>query len=446
MFSSFVRKNISIAWPLALNALLMQSMLMIDTLLVSPLGEHALAGMGIAFAIIAFMLGVQAALANGTQLVISRAFGSGNASSLSTAYLSGLLINIICTLFMYGVLFVFGESVLMALAEDPAVTTQASHYLTVGIHLILFNAITQTTIALFNGMGKTKTAFKGYLLELPVNIILSYAFIHYFALGVQGAAMGSLCAIILRTVYLQWQLQRDQHIIIQRPKALQPFLFTTKRHFYEVLPIAVNITLLTIGMTVYQLLYAQLPVNAYVAISLIMPWIRIGLQFNTSWSHASAIMISQLVGSKQLDQLKMTVNKSIHVTMVISALSAVFFMLLHFVLPLIYHQLEEETYQALAAIAPLYIFLAYVRGYNTVHGQMLRAIGKTKEVFKIHFVSQWLICIPLLSVLIFYFDVSIFWAFFIQPLDELIKALPFRQLARKTVEEFDSEKAESLEY
>ncbi|MCZ8486630.1 MATE family efflux transporter [Vibrio lentus] len=70
----------------------MQSMLMIDTLLVSPLGE-TFAAMGIATTIIAFVLGIQMALANGTQLVLSRAVGSGVTSSLSKAFWAGLFIN-----------------------------------------------------------------------------------------------------------------------------------------------------------------------------------------------------------------------------------------------------------------------------------------------------------------------------------------------------------------
>ncbi|MCW0469186.1 hypothetical protein OH492_09415 [Vibrio chagasii] len=42
-----------------------------------------LAAMGIATTIIAFVLGIQMALANGTRLVLSRAVGSGVSSSLS---------------------------------------------------------------------------------------------------------------------------------------------------------------------------------------------------------------------------------------------------------------------------------------------------------------------------------------------------------------------------
>ena len=80
----YLRKNLSLAWPLALNALLMQSMLIIDILIVSPLGEIALAGMGIATTIIAFFIGLQFALGNGTQLIIGRMFGANNTQGLLT--------------------------------------------------------------------------------------------------------------------------------------------------------------------------------------------------------------------------------------------------------------------------------------------------------------------------------------------------------------------------
>ncbi|MCW1888945.1 hypothetical protein OK016_00865 [Vibrio chagasii] len=72
---------------------MMQSMLlMIDTLLVSPLGEIPFSCRnGDATTIVAFVVSVnQMALANGTQLVLSRA-GSCIAASLSKAFGQGYL-------------------------------------------------------------------------------------------------------------------------------------------------------------------------------------------------------------------------------------------------------------------------------------------------------------------------------------------------------------------
>lgn len=453
--TSYMKKNISLAWPLALNGLLMQSMLMIDTLLVSPLGEIPLAAMGIATTIVASILGIQMALANGTQLVLSRAVGSGNKDSLSKAFCSGLLINCAMAILFWLALTLFDQPLIHLLTDDSALHQQVVDYLLITKYIILFTALTQVMIALFNGLGRTKIPFKGYLIELPINALLSYVLIHGFAMGdtlsyagmgVQGAALGSVIAIAIRLIYLGLYMHLSTEIEISAPAKGTPMLANIRQHFVEIFPIAANVTILSIGIAVYQLLYSQLDINAYVAITLVMPWIRSGMQFVAAWSHSSAITISQAIGSRKMDTLTSDVDQSIDIAVVISIICAFLYAIFSFFIADIYPDLDESTYQALSIIAPLYIFLPIVRGYNTVHGNILRALGKTTAVFKINFTGQWIISIPLCALIILVFDVSIFWAFAIQPFEEVVKALPFRQLARKSLREFDQQKADKLMY
>lgn len=147
-----------------------------------------------------------------------------------------------------------------------------------------------------------------------------------------------------------------------------------------------------------------------------------------------------------MDDLAKNVDTSIDVAVGISIVCALMFAGLSFVIGDIYPDLDASTYHALAVIAPLYIFLPIVRGYNTVHGHVLRALGHTTDVFKINFTGQWVISIPLCALIILGFDGSIFWAFAIQPFEEIIKALPFRHLARKSLREFNASKADKLMY
>ncbi len=448
--NQYVRNNIALAWPLALNALLMQSMLMIDTLLVSPLGEIPLAAMGIATTIVAFIMGIQMALANGSQLVMSRAVGSKNALALTKSCWSGMSINFSVALLFWSVLLLFEESIVALITQDAALQAEVLRYLSVAKYVVLFNAVTQVCIALFNSLGKTKIAFKGYLIELPINAVLSYAFIYGTAftpeLGVVGAAVGSLVAIFVRFIYLALCVSTLDNISLKLALNIHEALFNARKHFMEIFPVAANVTMLSIGVSVYQLLYSQLSINAYVAITLVLPWMRAGGQFITAWAHSSAISISQAIGSKKLHDLEDNVNISINLAVAISLMTMGFFFILSFWIADIYPDMADETYQALAIIAPIYIILPLVRGYNTVHGHVLRAMGHTTAVFKINFTGQWLISIPLCALLILYFDASIFWAFAIQPFEEIIKAFPFRFLARKAVKEFSHHDAEKLSY
>jgi len=140
---SYIRKNLSLAWPLALNALLMQSMLMIDTLLVSSLGEVSLAAMGIATTIIAFILGIQMALANGTQLVLSRAVGSGNNQSLSKAFWSGLIINSTVASFFWLLITLFDSHLIHLLTKNPLLQQEIADYLIISKYIVIYTAVTQ---------------------------------------------------------------------------------------------------------------------------------------------------------------------------------------------------------------------------------------------------------------------------------------------------------------
>jgi len=433
----------------------MQSMLMIDTLLVSPLGEIPLAAMGIATTIVASILGIQMALANGTQLVLSRAVGSGNNEALSKAFCSGLLINCAIAALFWIMLTLFDHVLINLLTDEALLHQEVVDYLTLSKYIVLFTALTQVMIALFNGLGKTKVPFKGYLIELPANALLSYLLIHgyqtielfsFSGMGVQGAALGSIIAITIRLIYLCLYMHLSKDIKISTPAKESSMMRNIRQHFIEIFPIAANVTILSIGIAVYQLLYSQLDINAYVAITLVMPWLRAGMQFVAAWSHSSAITISQAIGSKKMDNLTRDVDASINIAVVISILCAFLFAAMSLFIANIYPDLDESTYQALALIAPLYIFLPILKGYNTVHGNILRALGKTTAVFKINFTGQWIISIPLCALIIFVFDASIFWAFAIQPFEEAVKALPFRQLARKSLQEFDLKKAEKLMY
>jgi len=445
MFSQpYIKKNLSLAWPLALNALLMQSMLMIDTLLVTPLGEVSLAAMGIATTIVSFVLGIQMALANGSQLVLSRAVGSGHYLSLNKGFWAALVINVLVASLFWLLITVFDEALISKLTDNVDLYAETKCYLAIAKFIVIFNAITQVMIAVFNALGRTKVPFKGYLIELPVNVAMSYVLIHgltnFEGIGVQGAAAGSLVAISIRLLYLTMCIKLDDSIILSIKKLDASLKSNIHKHFKEIFPVAANVTMLQTGATIYMLLYSQLTLNAYVAMTIVMPWIKAGTQFITAWAHSSAS------GSRKMDELRNNVDISIDMAVMISFVSAFFFFALSFVLPDLYPDLDPSTYKALSAIAPLYILLPIVRGYNTVHGHILRALGKTTEVFKINFTGQWVISIPLCALMILYLDLSVFWVFAIMPFEEIVKAWPFRHLARKSLKDFDINKADKLMY
>ncbi|WP_081878781.1 MATE family efflux transporter [Vibrio diazotrophicus] len=450
LLSPYVKRNLSLAWPLAFNALLMQSALMIDTYLVTPHGEISLAALGIATTIISFILGIQMALANGSQLVLSRSVGAGTKGVIDKGFWAALLINMSISGMFYLVLMQYSDVLIRTLTSESDILSETRSYLSVAKYIVVINAATQVMIALFNALGRTKVPFKGYLFELPINVITSYVLINgigsFGGIGVTGAAVGSLIAIVIRLLFLTTCIYFESALTLRFTLIKSVIGSNVVSHFKEIFPVAANVTMLQIGATVYMLLYSQLAITSYIAMTIVMPWIKVGTQFITAWALTSAINISQAIGSRDISDLNKNVNVSIRMAVLISCFSALFFLLLSISLPSIYPDLDTSIYDSLSIIAPLYIVLPIVRGYNTVHGHVLRALGKTTEVFKVNFTGQWVISIPLCALVILYFELSIFWAFAVMPLEEIVKVYPFRYLARKTLNGFTLEQVDNLMY
>ena len=425
---SYLRKNLTLAWPMAINFLLVQSMLMIDTLLVAPLGELPVAAMGIAATIVTGILGIETAVGNGVQLLVGRAYGSINSADLAVSFWVGLFANAMTALVFFFALVFFGSDLVTMLTDDLELIRLVEAYLRITKYIILFGAYTQICTAFHNGCGKTKTPLKGYLIEIPANILLSYLLINgfgeYDGLGVQGAAWGSVIAVFLRTVFFLTVMKVDRNIDLTYPEE-RPFWLEIRPQMIEIVPVAANFFVLFIGASIYQLLFAQLDLYSFVAITLIFPWFRTGSQLVAAWAHASSINISQALGQNDTNDLKVFISSCRRAGIALTFMVALLFFFLSQNILLIYPEIASETQTALGIIAPLYILMPIARGYNSVSGNILRALGDSERALKVNFVAQWMISLPLLAVLILYFDVTVFWAFAIMGVEEVLKMLPF---------------------
>lgn len=434
----YVRQNLSLAWPMALNALLMQSMLIIDTLLVSPLGEVPLAALGIATTVIAFFLGLQVAIGNGTQLIVGRIAGAQDRDGLQQALRYGGLISLLAAVVFVLVISLFGDNLIGLLTSDQLMRLQAGTYLGITKYLLLANAVSQTFTVFLNGQGDTKTPFKVYLLEVPFNTLLSYLLIFgmtslsFDGLGVAGAAIGSLAAVLLRVVVLLGAVCRRPVMagfrLMRRLDAGE-----ISAHLREISPIALNFVVLSLGITIYQLLFSQLDLYSYVAVTLIFPWLRIATQIIVAWAQANSISITQAIGRGDSAHVRLIVHSCIRVGLVMAGVVSLALLLFSQMVSAIYPNVEQQTLLAMASIAPLYILLPLVRTYNTIAGNSLRAMGRSFQVLQVHFSVQWLIVLPLCALFVLYFELSLFWAFALLPAEEMIKAIPFyRMLSRAT--------------
>ena len=422
----------SIAWPMAFNAVLLQSVTIIDLLLVAPLGEVSVAAYGIAGAIVAFVIGVQFAIANGTQLVLSRSVGEGDIHKVGLAVASGWVANIGFSVIALLVLFFSTESIVEFIAHDESVALQAVSYVNASLCLLFFSSISQVIVVYFNACKKTRIPLYGFLLEIPLNVISSAALIYGLwgapELGLAGAAWGSVFAVSVRFIYLAYRFNQEKIQGFVAGFSVVNFA-SVKAHMNEVIPIVANFVVLLIGQMLFQALFAQLPVSSYAAITLILPWIKIGSLFVNSWAQSSTIMVSQLIGKADLKSIPPFVLQSKLIATLMSLLMVLGFYLFSLSLSSLYTNLSAETITALAVIAPAYVIVPIFRTNNMFCGNMIRAMGDSYLIVRINIITLWLISLPTCALLI-YFDAPLMMVFGVTLFDEILKFYPFKKTLR----------------
>jgi len=206
----------ALAWPMTLKAIFLHGTVVIDGLLLSALGEGALAAMGLAAALGGIVLGVIFAFSHAMQIRTAQAFGGGDPVFLKSVLASGLAVSLFFGILGVALIQIWGGTLIAALAPSAQIAAQAQVYLSIFSIVILGEAIGQCIASFFNGCSRSKLPLYGYLLSVPINVISSIVLIHglwgFPALGVAGAALGSAIAIARSNATFGSPCQLPRHL------------------------------------------------------------------------------------------------------------------------------------------------------------------------------------------------------------------------------------------
>lgn len=416
-----------LAWPLCLKAIMLHGIVVIDAWLVAPLGETALAAMGLASSVAGLLLGFVFAFSTATQIRVAQAFGSGEAIALKTALYAGLFINLVVAGLGVAVLSVAGGPLVAHFAHTAWIGEQAMGYLSVFLFVILAEAVGGALSSHFNGCGNSKAPFYSYLIALPVNVTVSVVLIHghfgFPALGVVGAAAGSAVGAVLRAAFLGWQILRTERGYAGVAGWWDGTLVRSLRaHLVFSLPIAATFVSSALAGNVSGLIYARLPVNEFAAMTLITPWVQVVGMLGMAWAQAIGILIAQLLGRNVTGaDLDAFLGRAWRLAFVAAGLVSAIYLGVSLSAGAIYPDLQPETKAALWSFVPVLLLLPFPKGSNAECGHTLRAGGDTVYVMNIFLGSQWLVRVPATALFVLYLDMSVTWVFALLLLEELVK-------------------------
>lgn len=415
------------AWPMALRAAMMFSIIIIDLYLVSSLGEEAVAAIGIASAISGMVMGSTFAFANAMQIKVAQAYGAEDPLAQKTAFYCGLIINMSIVLLGIVLILLFGSALLDMMAHTTAIASEAAGYLQVFLLVLLAEAISSVFTSQFNGCGRTKLAFYSFLISAPVNvassIVLIFGLYGFPEMGLVGAAWGSFFGAALRMLYLAVMFYRSYGLFADAAGWLEgDFKIATRNQLQFSWPIAATFVSMTFANQACVAIYSNLNVYQFAAMTLIMPWIRFAGQFSYTWTQATGILIAQLLGKPlSTEELDEFLSRAWRGAFIAAALVAIIYALIILVTGWVYADLNEETRFALLSFLPVLLLIPFPRVSNSICGNVLRASGDTKSSMNIHLSANWLFMVPATAICILLLNFSATWVFTLFLIEELVK-------------------------
>jgi Na+-driven multidrug efflux pump len=186
---------------------------LIDTLFLARVGVTELGAIAVADSVLLLFLILPLSLVDGLQILTARRVGQRQPKAAGALFNQGLLLILFLSIASTAALKLASPLVTTWLVESNAVGDAVEGYLQIDAYSIILAGVTFAYSALLTSLGKTWALLPATLILVVTDVVLNYLFIFGKlgcpALGMRGAAVGSLGAELASSVFLTayvWRL------------------------------------------------------------------------------------------------------------------------------------------------------------------------------------------------------------------------------------------------
>jgi putative MATE family efflux protein len=210
------RRLFNLLWPLIVEQLLVVTMGIVDMVMVSYVGEHAVSGVSLVDIVNILIITAFTAIATGGSVVASQYIGRKDEKSACCSARQLVYIGVIISLVLMILTMCLCRIMLRAffgnIADD--VMQAAQVYFLITALSYPFLALYTSAAALFRSMGNSKVTMGIALVMNILHVGGNALFIYVMGLGVAGAALSTLIGRIIAAVFLIYLLMKDKTRII----------------------------------------------------------------------------------------------------------------------------------------------------------------------------------------------------------------------------------------
>lgn len=382
----------SLILPLVMEQLLAILVGMLDTVMISGVGEAAVSGVSLVDNINILVINIFAALATGGAVVAGHALGQKNQEQAGRSAWQMMLFLLYSSVAMTILLLGAHKVILRAIfgQVEEAVMTSAVTYLIITGLSICPLALYNGCAALFRAMGNSRTTMYISLLMNLINLVGNAILIFLCQMGVAGAAIATLVA---RTVaaLLIFRLMFDgkREIHFQKRLTLRMDIPQVKKILYIGIPNGLENSLFQLGKILLLSLVSTFGTSAIAANAVCGTITNFNILPGMAINMALLSVASYCIGAGDFGQTRLYTRKLMRLTwLCTSAVSLIMIVGAPLFLK-IYHLTPETTTLALQVIRyhAVMCMVAWIPSFTLPN--TLRAAGDVMWTMAIAIISMW---------------------------------------------------------
>jgi putative MATE family efflux protein len=414
------------ALPIAVQNFVSSSLNAVGVLLIGQLGEQSVAGVGLANQIFFLLSLMLFGICSGSAIYTAQYWGSHDLASIRKVV--GLCLGMALAaggLFTVVALF-FPAEAMRLYSTDPVVVELGSQYLVIIGFSYIATAISFTYMSQLRATGNVSAPMAVSVVSLGLGTALNYALIFGLfglpVMGVRGAALGTCLARLLEcgamvTVTYCYKLPTAMRLVDLRGITSAFF----KRFMVTVLPVAANETIWSMGITIYNMVYAHIGTEAIAAVNITSTIESMVMVVYIGLANASAILIGNRIGAGEESKAYLYARRSLTLVMGMAVLGGL--AMIVFAAPILTaYKISELAAANARGVLTVLGCAACLRAANMmlIIG-ILRSGGDTRFSLVLDVGTVWLVGIPMALLGAVVFQLPVYWVVAMVMGDEVAK-------------------------
>ncbi len=380
------RELLKLAWPITVSMLSYATMTLASTAFVAHIGSDELAGVGlgaiVGFAFLCFGIG----LLRGAKTLVSQAVGAQRRDRIPELLGAALLIAVALGL-LATLLGQLAAPLLAGLSASPRAGHFATQYLAIrslgAVLVLVYAALREARY----GEGDSKSPMRASLAANAVNIALDAILILGCHLGVEGAAIATICANATELAVLAWPMRKRLRALAISRRAIADV-------WSQGVPNGLQFVMEVGAFLILTVLVARMSATDGAAHQLVLHLINVSFLPAHALAEAAAVLVGQAVGANRDALVPLVAKRALALGAGYASACLVLFALLG---GTVVHGMASDAALADRATLLLHVSLAFLvaDAANVIARGVLRGASDVRYAAIVGIATSWLTTPPL---------------------------------------------------